>query len=230
MGGAVFSDVEGTLIDGSIPQLALAAGLAIKLFSPWQRLQIGALELVARLSPAKFVRTVRFLALLRATAGLDEQQVKHWVNVLTPTIMRAIKPAILARIKAHQTAGLSLVLVSGGLHEGIADLGLKLGGRGEGTKLRQRNGRYQGRLDGSICQGVAKRERAEQVIAERGYDPAQSYGYGDTAGDIPFLQLFGYPHAVDPDAELTAEARRRGWPIVISSQDTSIDHADSSSE
>lgn len=230
MQGAVFSDVEGTLIDGSIPQLALAVGLAERLFSPWQRLQIGALDLVARFGPSRIERTVRLIALLRATAGLDEQQVKRWVDALTPALKRAIKPGILARIEAHQTAGLPLILVSGGLHEAIADLGLKLGGHGEGTKLRQRNGRYQGRLDGPVCQGVAKRERAEQVIAERGYDATLCYGYGDTASDIPFLRLFGFPHAVDPDAGLAVEARQRGWPIVISSRDILIDRADGPSE
>ncbi len=229
MQGAVFSDVEGTLIDSNIPQLALAVGLAERLFSPWQRLQIDALDLVARFGPAKVARTVRLLALLRATAGLDEQQVKRWVDALTPALKRAIKPEILARIQAHQTAGLPLVLVSGGLHEAISDLGLKLGGRGEGTKLRQRDGRYQGRLDGSVCQGVAKRERAEQVMVERGYDPAQCYGYGDTASDIPFLRLFGFPHAVDPDAGLAAEARKCGWPTVISSRGMSVGHGASSS-
>jgi hypothetical protein len=27
------------------------------------------------------------------------------------------------------------------------------------------------------------------------------------------LQLVGHPNAVNPDAELRAEARRRGWPV-----------------
>ena len=51
-------------------------------------------------------------------------------------------------------------------------------------------------------------------VDEMGYDPAECYAYGDTGNDIPFLALFGHPHAVDPDNELAAEAQRRGWPII----------------
>ena len=59
-----------------------------------------------------------------------------------------------------------------------------------------------------------KAERARAICAEMGYDPAECYAYGDTDNDIPFLSLFGHPHAIDPDDELAAEARRRGWPII----------------
>ncbi len=52
------------------------------------------------------------------------------------------------------------------------------------------------------------------MLAELDVDPAISYAYGDTASDIPFLTLFGHPCAVDPDAELAAEATRRGWQIL----------------
>jgi hypothetical protein len=31
------------------------------------------------------------------------------------------------------------------------------------------------------------------VLAECGWDAAAGYAYGDTAGDVPFLELFGHP-------------------------------------
>ena len=65
-----------------------------------------------------------------------------------------------------------------------------------------------------MCRGAGKAERARAVLAELGCDPQQCYAYGDTASDLPFLELFGRPHAVDPDAGLAVEARRRGWPII----------------
>ena len=214
MGGAVFSDVEGTLVDGSIPGLALVTGLEIGLFSRWQKAQIGVLGQVARRGSRDLARRVQLIALIRATAGLSTEQVDRWLDALTPTLRACIKPPMLARIEAHQAEGLPLVLVSGGLHAAIALLAAELGGRGEGTKIRQRNGRYTSRLDGAVCQGPAKADRARAVLAEMGYDPAQCYGYGDTASDLPFLELFGHPHIVDPDPALAEEARRRGWPIV----------------
>jgi phosphoserine phosphatase len=51
-----------------------------------------------------------------------------------------------------------------------------------------------------------------------GYNPAESYAYGDTSSDIPFLELFGQPHVVDPDQRLASEAKLRGWPVIVSSR------------
>ncbi|MEA2507473.1 MAG: hypothetical protein QOH48_2091, partial [Actinomycetota bacterium] len=35
----------------------------------------------------------------------------------------------------------------------------------------------------------------------------------DSINDLPLLQSVGYPHAVNPEAELKRIALRRGWPI-----------------
>ncbi|CAA9357627.1 MAG: hypothetical protein AVDCRST_MAG93-7446 [uncultured Chloroflexia bacterium] len=210
---AVFSDVEGTLVDGSIPQVALAVGRANHLFGLSKRVQIATLERVGRLAP-KLDRPLQLYALLRATAGMRPAEVERWVSALVPALTARFKPGTWRLLQAHQAAGLPLVLVSGGLHEAIVGLATELGAQGEGTKIRQRNGRYAGSVDGSVCQGEGKAERARAVLAARGYDPAGCYAYGDTASDIPFLALFGHPHAVDPDSKLAAEAQRRGWPII----------------
>ncbi len=138
----------------------------------------------------------------------------RWTGALVPALTTRFKAGTWRLLQAHQAAGLALVFISGGLHEGIARLARELGAQGEGTKVRQRNGRYTGSVDGAVCQGAGKAERARAVLAAHGYDPAQCYAYGDTASDIPFLELFGHPHAVDPDPRLAAEARRRGWPII----------------
>ena len=214
MHSAVFSDVEGTLVDGSIPQLALAVGRTISLFSVSKRLQLAALEGLGRLGPSKMARTLQLYALLRATAGLRQPEVERWVDALAPALTARFKPGMWRRLQAHQAAGRPLVLISGGLHEGIVRLAAEVGARGEGTRVRQHNGRFSGSVDGPVCQGTGKAERARALLAELGYDPQQCFAYGDTLSDLPFLELFGRPHAVDPDPRLAAEARRRGWPII----------------
>ncbi len=211
---SVFSDVEGTLVDGSIPQIALAIGRANKLFSTPKRVQIDVLQGVGRLLPTKLERTLQLIALLRATAGLGPSEVDRWGKSLVPALIARFKPGTWRLLQAHQAAGLPLVLVSGGLHEGIVRLAEEIGAYGEGTKVLQRDGRYTSKVDGKVCQGEGKAERARGIIKARGIDPATCYAYGDTASDIPFLELFGHPHAVDPDAGLAAEAKRRGWTIV----------------
>jgi hypothetical protein len=51
-------------------------------------------------------------------------------------------------------------------------------------------------------------------LAEReGLDLTRCSAYSDSSNDLPMLQLVGHPNAVNPDAELRAEARREGWPV-----------------
>lgn len=214
MQAAVFSDVEGTLVDGSIPQIALAVGRNIRLFPPIKLVQIAVLEGIGSVGPAKVERILQLYALLRATAGMRPQAVEQWVDALAPALTARLKRGTWRRLQSHQAAGLPLVLVSGGLHQGIVRLATELGARGEGTKVRMRDGRFGAKVDGKVCQGIGKAERVRAILDEAGYDASQSYAYGDTSSDIPFLELFGYPHAVDPDPQLAEEARKRGWPII----------------
>lgn len=214
MRAAVFSDVEGTLVDGSLPSMSLAIGRRMGMFSTWQLAQVVTIALVGGALPGNLRRRVQASAVIRAMAGHTLDETERLVEALIPEVLLRIKPAMLDRLREHQRAGLPVVLVSGGMHPAIARLGIELGARGEGTKLVVRSGRYTAQLDGPICQGEGKAMRARAIIEEIGCDPALSYAYGDTASDIPFLGLFGRAHAVDPDAALAAEAQRRGWPMI----------------
>lgn len=211
---AVFSDVEGTLVTTSVPRLSFSLGRKLGLFSARQMVETYALNGVAQALPGRAKRSLQLYSIARAMAGKSEEEVNRLLDALTPAVLERLKPQTLAKLRAHQEAGLPLVLVSAGLHEAMARIGEALGGRGEGTKLVIRNGRYTAKLDGPACQGEGKAARVRQALAELDADPAISYAYGDTASDIPFLALFGHPCAVDPDAELAAEATRRGWPIL----------------
>lgn len=220
MRAAVFSDVEGTLVTTSIPRLSFSLGRKIGLFSARQSAETFALNGIAQLLPGRLKRSLQIYSIARAMAGQSEEEVRKLLDVLTPAVMQHLKPEMLARLRAHQEAGLPLVLVSAGPHEAVARVGDELGGRGEGTRLVFRDDQYTARLDGPACQGEGKAERARRVLAELDADPALSYAYGDTASDISFLALFGHPCAVDPDRELAAEAARRGWPILRTSAGT----------
>src|SRR6516162_9294098 len=42
---------------------------------------------------------------------------------------------------------------------------------------------------------------------------ARCAAYSDSVNDLPMLRLVGFPAAVNPDAELRAEARANNWPV-----------------
>lgn len=211
---AVFSDVEGTLIDANLPRMSLSVGSKLGIFNPWQKTQYYFFGIMGKIAPGKMKQQVRLAAIKRAMSGQKDANVGKMVDAVIPEAMSRLKKGTLARIKAHQRDGLPLYLLSAGLDQLIARIGTELGGHGEGTRYVERNGTYIAQLDGPVCQAEGKAARALEICKKHGYDPAQCYAYGDTANDIPFLKLFGHPHAVDPDAALAEEARRQNWPII----------------
>ena len=77
-------------------------------------------------------------------------------------------------------------------------------------------GRYTGRTVGVASFGPGKVTRVREWLAA-GHSAEtleDSWFYSDSMNDLPLLEAVTRPVAVDPDARLRAEARRRNWPIV----------------
>jgi phosphoserine phosphatase len=89
---------------------------------------------------------------------------------------------------------------------------------GIGTVGEVDNGVYTGRLAGPFCYGEGKAEAISSLAAERNIDLATSWSYSDSMSDVPMMELVGNAVAVNPDAQLAALARSRGWPVVIFAQ------------
>lgn len=82
------------------------------------------------------------------------------------------------------------------------------------TEPEFRNGRYTGKVIGTPSYREGKVERLYDWLHEKGESLKGSYFYSDSINDLSLLSLVDNPIAVDPDAELTAAARQRNWPII----------------
>jgi HAD superfamily hydrolase (TIGR01490 family) len=85
------------------------------------------------------------------------------------------------------------------------------------TEPEMANGRFTGRVAGTPCFREGKIRRVEQWLAGLGRhfeDFAASSFYSDSHNDLPLLERVRRPVAVDPDAQLAAEAARRGWLVI----------------
>jgi HAD superfamily hydrolase (TIGR01490 family) len=85
------------------------------------------------------------------------------------------------------------------------------------TEPEARGGRFTGRLAGTPCFREGKVARLEEWLAGRGQrvsDFTQSSCYSDSHNDLPLLERVSRPVAVDPDAQLAALARSRGWEVI----------------
>lgn len=74
--------------------------------------------------------------------------------------------------------------------------------------------RYTGEVSGTPCYREGKVARLQQWLEQHGADLEHSHFYSDSHNDLPLLQEVAHPVAVDPDAELDSQARKRGWPVI----------------
>ncbi|MCA1726737.1 MAG: haloacid dehalogenase-like hydrolase [Actinobacteria bacterium] len=76
------------------------------------------------------------------------------------------------------------------------------------------DGVYTGELEGELCHRDEKARRVFEVAKEQEINLDRSYAYSDSLNDLPLLEMVGNPVATNPDRNLFALARRRGWPVL----------------
>jgi len=164
------------------------------------------------------------VALLEVTKGWERTRLEELAR---ETLAEIIDPSIyveaLELIQQHRAAGRRVYIVSSSGQEIVRPLAEYLGvPHFIATRAEcDDEGRYTGAL-AFYCYGenkaVAMREHAERY----GIDLAGSYAYSDSATDVPMLEAVGHPHAVNPDKELRAIAKERGWPVLEFSRPVSL--------
>ena len=124
---------------------------------------------------------------------------------------------VIARLREHQSQGHVVVLVSSGLSPLQAAIGATLGvERVVGPQVEWRDGRLTGRTLPPLVIGERKASVTRQLLREwrLDVDLTVSFAYADSISDLPLLELVGHPTAVNPDEQLAAVARERGWPVL----------------
>jgi len=85
------------------------------------------------------------------------------------------------------------------------------------TEPERINGRFTGKVAGIPCFREGKVKRLDEWLAGRGNrlaDFVESTLYSDSHNDLALLERVKRPVAVDPDEQLAATARQRGWPVI----------------
>jgi len=156
---------------------------------------------------------------LRPLAEHTPEELRRWhADFMDARIRPAIGPAARALVNRHLGAGdLCAVVtatnsfVSGPVAREFGVMHLVA------TEPEQRGGRFTGKVAGVPCFREGKITRVDAWLAAQGrrlQDFAQSAFYTDSHNDLPLLERVSRPVAVDPDASLAAEAKRRGWSVI----------------
>lgn len=81
-----------------------------------------------------------------------------------------------------------------------------------GSRCHHQAGRFTGQADWMYNQ---KGPALRQLVERHQLSWAGSVAVGDTASDIPMLELVEHPLAFNPNDELLAHAMHRGWKVVV---------------
>jgi alcohol-forming fatty acyl-CoA reductase len=211
---AVF-DLEGTVVDsnivlqylwvkhaeaGSVPTVAETAALLAGL---------PAYLAAERRDRGEFVRTF-----LRRYAGMRGDRLEAVVaGGYTDTLLAHTSAAALDRVREHRAAGHRTVLLTGSIGTLAAPVAA-LFDEVVASEMHEADGVLTGYLARPPLVDEARAAWLTRYAATEGLDLLKSYGYGDSAADLPWLALVGTPTAVNPDARLAREALRRRWRIV----------------
>lgn len=211
---AVF-DLEGTVVESNIVQQLL-----------WVRRAQGGEAAAAAEAGAILTRLPGYLAaerrdrgeflrsFLRRYAGMSAARLEAAVRGgYTDALLAHTSGEALRQVREHRAAGHRTVLVTGSIGVLAAPLAAVFDEVVAGS-MHEDGGTLTGFLGAPPLVDEARGAWLVRYAELGGYDLADSYAYGDSVADLPWLSLVGNPTAVNPDARLARAALTRRWPIV----------------
>jgi HAD superfamily hydrolase (TIGR01490 family) len=214
---AAFFDVDNTMMQGASIYY-LARGLAARNYFTtgdlvrfaWRQLRyrLLAAENAGDMSSAK-------QAALAFVAGWSVTDLERLSEEIFDELMAdRIWSGSHALAHLHMDAGQRVWLVTAAPVDLARVIARRLGLTGAlGTVAEIYDGVYTGRLVGDLLHGPAKAEAIRTLAEAEGLDLLRCSAYSDSVNDTPMLSAVGHAVAVNPDAALRREARRRGWEV-----------------
>jgi HAD superfamily hydrolase (TIGR01490 family) len=203
---AAIFDVDGTLVQGGTERLFF------RYLVQTRRLSFPcALGFLVRLAaePRHRYGNKSYLA---GMAVADMEHLGHCC--FQEIILPRLRPPAVTRLRAHQSEGRKIILLTGSLAFLVLPLKVHLGADWLiATELVHTDGRFTGEIMGLHPRGENKRVLIEGLARHEGLDLSRSSAYGDHEEDVPLFSSVGHPVAINPTRALKRLARERGWPI-----------------
>lgn len=212
-----FFDVDNTLMRGA-SIYHFARGLAArKMFGPTDLVKMVAGQVMFRLRGAEnadHIDAAREAALTFVVGHRVADIRALGEEIYDDSMADRIWEGSRELTQVHLDAGQRVWLVTATPVELADILARRLGLTGAlGTVAETSDGVYTGRLVGGLLHGVAKAEAILALAGREDLDLSECSAYSDSINDLPMLNLVGHPNVVNPDAQLRAVARERGWPV-----------------
>jgi HAD superfamily hydrolase (TIGR01490 family) len=217
LAAAAFFDVDNTMMMGA-SLFWFARGLAARKYFTsrdltrfvWQQAKFR----IAGNESADDMHTIRENALAFVAGRSVAEIVQAGEEIYDELMADRIWAGTRVLAQTHLDAGQRVWLVTATPVELASIIAHRLGLTGAlGTVAEVVDGHYTGRLVGELMHGEAKAEAVRALAEREGLDLDRCTAYSDSSNDLPMLTLTGTAVAVNPDTELRAVARSRGWVI-----------------
>jgi putative phosphoserine phosphatase/1-acylglycerol-3-phosphate O-acyltransferase len=210
-----FYDLDHTILTGNSATYLVEEARLRGVMSPRQHRHAVYLSIIYKLNlgnPTKMIN--RMLSWL---TGLHEEAVKKLSReVFMDDLVQTIRPEIVKSMSEHRTRNGANVLLSSAtspICEPVSEY-LKMDDV-ICTQLASENGILSGKTDGKLVYGLEKKKRLLSYCETYGFDPSESYYYGDSYTDQYVMESVGKPVAVSPDRRLLKIAHKQNWPILM---------------
>jgi len=210
-----FYDLDHTILTGNSATYLVEEARLRGVMSPRQHRHAVYLSIIYKLNlgnPTKMIN--RMLSWL---TGLHEEAVKKLCReVFMDDLVQTIRPEIVKSMSEHRTRNGANVLLSSAtspICEPVSEY-LKMDDI-ICTQLASENGILSGKTDGKLVYGLEKKKRLLSYCETHGFEPSESYYYGDSYTDQYVMESVGKPVAVSPDRRLLKIALKQNWPILM---------------
>jgi alcohol-forming fatty acyl-CoA reductase len=212
---AIF-DLDGTIMSTNVIEQYLWARLP-ELSRTQQLAEVGQVmrHLPSYLRAEQRDRGTFLRAVYRRYRGADLAALERFVDTsMAPQILSRLSPEAVRRIREHQAAGHTTILITGvvrpltrplqPLFDVIvaADLGV------------DEEGRCTGFLTGPPVVGESRAAWLKHYATQHGVALDRSFAYADSHSDLPMLETVGNAVAVSPDIALMRAATRNQWSVL----------------
>jgi HAD superfamily hydrolase (TIGR01490 family) len=203
---AAIFDVDGTLVRGGTERLFFRYLIRTGRLGPGRAL--GFLLRLASSPKSRYLNKTY----LAGMAAAETADLGH--RCFQEIILPRLSSQAVACLKAHQSRGQKIVLLTGSLAFLVLPLQELLGADWLiATELARCDQKFTGEIKGLHPRGENKRLLLEELARHQGLDLSSSSAYGDHEEDIPLLECVGRPVAVNPTRFLQRVAQDRHWPI-----------------
>jgi putative phosphoserine phosphatase / 1-acylglycerol-3-phosphate O-acyltransferase len=212
---AAFFDLDRTLLGGAsgpvITEALRGAGVIPDRPIPGENLVYRLFDVVGETLPSMLL--TRQAA--RVASGWKRSVVQEAGQVAAERLAEDVLPYARLLIDEHHAAGRAVVMATTSPYDLVAPLAKAIGiDHVIATRYGEREGAYDGTVDGHFVWGPGKLAAVRDWAAENGVDVAQSWAYSDSIYDLPLLSAVRHPTAVNPDPRLRIVAAVRRWPSM----------------